>query len=82
MFIVKLPKIPRSIHPSLFIATSLSCRLLQLEVLKDGREGGGGVKVIPLDFFSFKILFLNRLPNDLVQLFSGCSLTHLVTLIK
>ena len=35
-------------------------------------EGGGGVKLTPLDFFGFKFLLLYRLSKALAQLFLVC----------
>ena len=39
----------------------------------EGMNGGGGVNLThPLDFFGFKVLFLDRLPKALAQLFFVC----------
>ena len=37
-----------------------------------GGGGGGGLNLTPLEFFSFKFLFLDRLPKALAQLFFVC----------
>ena len=47
----------------------LSVIIRDYQLTLEGIGGGGGVKLMPFDFFGFKLLFLDRLPKALVQLF-------------